>query len=80
MANELAMCMRYYSVTFRGQPLSRVIVGGGEASAELTKWLSARLDIDCELADPSRPFNGSALPGRAGHWDMAIGLALREMH
>ncbi len=80
MANDLAMCMRYYSVTFRGQPLSRVVVGGGEASSELTEWLSTRLDMECELADPSRPFTESKLPGRAGQWDMAIGLALRENH
>jgi type IV pilus assembly protein PilM len=76
-ANDLAMCSRYYSVTFRGQPLSRVVVGGGEASAELAQWLSTRFDVPCELADPARPFRQSALPGRAGQWDVAVGLALR---
>jgi type IV pilus assembly protein PilM len=78
MANDLAMCMRYYSVTFRGQPLSRVVVGGGEASSELVEWLSTRLDIGCSLADPARPFQQANLPGRATQWDVAIGLALRE--
>ncbi|MBN1591346.1 MAG: pilus assembly protein PilM [Pirellulales bacterium] len=78
MANELAMCMRYYSVTFRGQPLARVVIGGGEASPGLAEWLSARLDMTCELANPLRPFDQVPLPGRAAQWDVAIGLALRE--
>jgi len=80
LANDLAMCMRYYSVTFRGQPLSRVIVGGGEASAGLVESLATRLDLPCELADPSRPFKQAALPGRATQWDVAVGLALREVN
>ncbi|NLE38399.1 MAG: pilus assembly protein PilM [Pirellulaceae bacterium] len=79
MANDLAMCMRYYSVTFRGQPLSRVVIGGGEASPNMADWLSTRLDIPCELAEPSRPFPQSTLPGRSTQWDVAIGLALREV-
>ncbi|HLA84916.1 MAG TPA: pilus assembly protein PilM [Thermoguttaceae bacterium] len=80
LANDLAMCMRYYSVTFRGQPLSRTIVGGGEASAELVEWLSGRLDMKCDLADPLRPFHDSTLPGRTVQWDIAVGLALREIN
>lgn len=78
MANDLAMCMRYYSVTFRGQPLSRVVIGGGEASSNLADWLTTRLDIPCELAEPLRLFTGASLPGRSTQWDVAIGLALRE--
>jgi len=79
LTNDLAMCTRYYSVTFRGQPLSRVIVGGGEACTGLVEWLSTHLDLACELADPSRPFRQAKLPGRAAQWDIAVGLALRDM-
>ena len=43
MANDLAMCMRYYSVTFRGQPLTRMVLGGGEATAALLKVLEQRV-------------------------------------
>ena len=78
MANDLSMCIRYYSVTFRGQPLSRLVIGGGEACSGLVEWLSTRLDMTCELADPSRPFAQSTLPGRPAQWDIAVGLALRE--
>ncbi|MBN2217965.1 MAG: pilus assembly protein PilM [Pirellulales bacterium] len=79
LANDLAMCMRYYSVTFRGQTLARAVLGGGEASAGLAEWLSTRLDLSCELADPTRPFRQSSLSGRAAQWDVAVGLALREV-
>src|SRR6185369_10852590 len=35
LATELSLCNRYHSVTFRGQPLSCVVLGGGEASSQL---------------------------------------------
>ncbi|MBN2023931.1 MAG: pilus assembly protein PilM [Pirellulales bacterium] len=78
LAGELAMCIRYHSVTFRGQPLARVVLSGGEASASLAEWLQKRLDTTCEVGNPLRTFEKSALPGRVGQWDVAAGLALRE--
>lgn len=78
LANELSMCIRYHSVTFRGQPLERVVLGGGEATEALVDWLAARLDVPCELGDPLRSYQKSNHSGRAGQWDVAAGLALRE--
>lgn len=80
LANELSMCVRYYSVTFRGQPLSRVVVGGGEANESLVENLFARLGIPCELGDPLRSYERSGSWGRVGQWDVAAGLALREIN
>jgi len=80
LANELAMCVRYYSVTFRGQPLERVVLGGGEASETLVEWLSARLDVSCELGDPLRSYDKPPQAHRTGQWDVAAGLALREVN
>lgn len=80
LTNELAMCVRYYSVTFRGQPLSRVILGGGEAVETLAEWLTARLDVPCELGNPLRSYEKTELAGRVGQWDVAAGLALREVN
>ena len=77
LGGELSMCIRYYSVTFRGQPLSQLIIGGGESSQALSQWLSARLDMKCEVGDPLRSFNAGPMPGRLGQWDIATGLALR---
>jgi len=79
IAQELALCQRYHSVTFRGQPLSRLVLGGGEATASLADFLATRLDVKCELGDPLRLVE-SALPNqRRGQWDVVTGLALREL-
>jgi type IV pilus assembly protein PilM len=78
LAGELAMCVRYHSVTFRGQPLARIVIGGGEASSTLAEELSARLDMACELGDPLRSFELAIQTGRRGQWDLAVGVALRE--
>ena len=80
LANELSMCARYYSVTFRGQPLERVVVGGGEANETLVDWLAGRLDVSCELGDPLRSYQKPPHTRRTGQWDVAAGLALREVN
>lgn len=81
LGNELAMCLRYFSVTFRGQPVEQIIFGGGEASEQLTDWLQPRLDIPCQLSQPLRAFDRCPAHGpRAGQWDVAVGLALRDVN
>ncbi len=77
LASELSLCIRYHSVTFRGGPLARVVLGGGEASQSLVDVLSSRLDLRCELGDPLRSFEPLGKPGRIGQWDLVTGLALR---
>jgi type IV pilus assembly protein PilM len=78
LAGELSMCVRYHSVTFRGQPLVRLLLGGGEATAPLLDALGQRLNLKCELSDPLRNYQAALPPGRKGQWDVATGLALRE--
>jgi type IV pilus assembly protein PilM len=75
---ELSLCIRYHSVTFRGQPLARLVLGGGEASEPLRETLAKRLDIKCELCDPLRPFASQARSLRQSQWDVAAGLAWTE--
>jgi type IV pilus assembly protein PilM len=77
MINELGMCIRYHSVTFRGQPLVRMVLGGWEATPSLAETLSTRLNLKCELSQPFRRFANAPSPGRQGQWDVALGLALR---
>lgn len=79
LARELSMCLRYYSVTFRGQPLERLVLGGGEANPSLVDWLAARLEVSCELGDPLRSYEKPAPLRRTGQWDVAAGLALRAV-
>ncbi len=80
LANELSLCLRYYSVTFRGQPLARIVLGGGESSQSLVDWISPKLDVPCELGNPLRSYETPALSGRQAQWGVAAGLALREVN
>jgi type IV pilus assembly protein PilM len=79
LTHELSLCLRYYSVTFRGQPLSQIILSGGEATDSLAKWVGARLDLFCEVGNPLRPFEEGPTAGRLAQWDVAAGLALRDV-
>lgn len=80
LAGELAMCVRYHSVTFRGQPLARMVLGGGEATQQLLEGVSKQLDLKCELSDPFRTLSVAPSMGRKGQWDVAAGLALRNLN
>ncbi len=77
LIGELSMCVRYHSVTFRGQPLTRMVLGGGEATPALAETLHAALDLECVLGDPFRWLTQANPAGRRGQWDVAMGLALR---
>lgn len=78
LANELAMCVRYHSVTFRGKPLVRMVLGGGEAVPQFIEPLTRNFDLKCELSDPFRGFQSAPNIARRTQWDVAVGLALRE--
>ncbi len=78
LASEISLCVRYHSVTFRGRPLERFVLGGGEASDTLLESLTKRVGLDGELSDPFRMYPRSGQLGRTSYWDIAAGLALRE--
>lgn len=80
LVGELSMCVRYHSVTFRGKPLQRLVLGGGEASATLLETLNKRVGLEGELSDPFRMYARAGKTGRTGQWDVAAGLALRELN
>lgn len=77
---EIGMCLRYHSVTFRGQPIDRLLLGGGEATAALTELFQQRLELRCELGEPLRSYEQNQVSGRKAQWDVAAGLALRDMN
>ena len=80
LAAELGMCVRYHSVTFRGQPITRMVLGGGEATQRLLDALGKQMEVKCELSDPFRGFSTVPNSVRKGQWDVAAGLALRDMN
>jgi len=79
LATELSLCTRYHSVTFRGSPITRIVIGGGEASLGLQEAINRQLELKCELSDPFRALPTSPNSSRRGQWDIATGLALREL-
>lgn len=79
LCQEVSMCIRYHSVTFRGQPLARLVLGGGEANEWLCSQLQERLDLPIHLGEPLRTFQGQLPANRHSMWDVAAGLALREV-
>jgi type IV pilus assembly protein PilM len=79
LLGELAMCVRYHSVTFRGHPLERLVLGGGESTPQLLDAFQKRLGLKCELSDPLRNYQSTNNRGRMGQWDVAAGLALRKV-
>jgi type IV pilus assembly protein PilM len=80
LVGELAMCVRYHSVTFRGQPIVRMVISGGEATQPLVESLAKHLDMKAELSDPFRSMPALPNLGRKGQWDVAAGLAMRELN
>lgn len=85
LARELSMCLRYYSVTFRGQRPSKVRVGGGEAADPiLLSMLSQQLNLPTEVY---RPLAGIDLTrmgeqdrfGPMSEWAVALGAAVRRL-
>ena len=77
LIGELALCMRYHSVAFRGQSIHCLILGGADATQSMVDVLGPRLDLKCELGDPLRIFE-APLPPQRPQWDVVAGLALRD--
>ena len=58
LAREISLCFRYYTVTFRGRHVDRVIFAGGEAYENiLLNVLRRQLAVDVEVAQPLRGFD-----------------------
>lgn len=85
LAHEIALCLRYYSVTFRGQRPARLRLLGGEANdAALRQALGSAMTVPVEVF---RPFQGVDLRGALledeehslSEWGVAFGAALRRV-
>ncbi len=89
LAKDVALCLRYYGVTFRGKPAYQIVLTGGEA---LEPHLAAMLRTACKLPvvfddEPETlasllPGIGTILhrtPGTASQWAVAAGLSIRNL-
>jgi len=57
LAGEISLCLRYYTVTFRGKRVERAIVAGGGAYEQVLRDVLRRhLSVEVEVAEPLRGF------------------------
>lgn len=84
LSREIALCLRYYSVTFRGQRPGKVRVVGGEAGdPQLLSILSASLPIPVETGRPLLSVDTSKMKpadrrGSMSEWAVAMGAGLKR--
>ena len=88
LAREISLCLRYYTVTFRGSRVERAIVAGGGAYEDiLIDVFRRQLVVEIEVAEPLRGFDLSSRRGslhfrndKRGvlcEWAVAVGLSLK---
>jgi type IV pilus assembly protein PilM len=83
LGREIALCLRYYSVTFRGSRPSRMRLVGGEAcDPVVVALLNAAVPMSVEAGRPLHSVNISRMKptdrrGNLSEWAVALGLALR---
>jgi type IV pilus assembly protein PilM len=91
LAREISLCLRYYTVTFRGSRVERAIFAGGGAYEDaLIDVLRRQLVVEIEVAEPLRGFDLSSRRGsmnfrsdRRGvlcEWAVAVGLSLKGLN
>ena len=87
LANEITLCLRYYSVSFRGPRPESVTFTGGEAhNTDIPTSLGRRLGVEVRHGDLFRSVKTDHLgpePERRGdlvEWTTAFGLSLKGFH
>lgn len=86
LAQEAALCLRYYSVTFRGaRPDSVSLIGGEAREPKLASILTEHLKIDAAVASPLDGIDVAAAEMRLDRrhaslteWGAAAGLSMRQ--
>ncbi len=88
LAREVALCLRYHTVTFRGKKVERAVFAGGGAYEDiLLNVLRRQLAVEIEIAEPLRGFDLSSGRGKVSfygdrrgllcEWAVAVGLSLK---
>ncbi len=85
LAGEVGLCLRYYSVTFRGSRPNRIEIVGGEHQPHLAQSIAEHLQLEVVGA---QPLDGIDVSGEQVTierretqvlWATAVGLGLRPM-
>jgi len=85
LCSEIALCLRYCSVTFRGLRPDNIVLTGGEACDPLTvEMISDQLNMECTANQPLRSIDtspadfGDDRRGLMTDWALVSGLAFRR--
>lgn len=83
LGREIGLCLRYYSVTFRGRwPESAALIGGEAGQDWLESQLTEQAGVTVAIANPLADIDLSGVnveigPDTAGAWATAAGLSMR---
>lgn len=86
LTREISLCLRYYTVTFRGKRVRRAFfTGGGAYEYILLDVLKRQLAVEVEVAQPLKGFDMSSenlnfdsdRRGLLCEWAVAVGLSLK---
>ncbi len=83
LAREVSLCLRYYTVTFRGKLVERAIFSGGEAYEKvLLNVLRRHLSVKIEVAQPLKGLDITNMKFDNNRrflceWAVAVGLSLK---
>jgi type IV pilus assembly protein PilM len=84
LAKEISLCLRYYTVTFRGKRVERAIFSGGEAYERiLLNVLRRHLTVEIEVAQPLKGLDITNVNFDNNkrdllcEWAVAVGLSLK---
>jgi type IV pilus assembly protein PilM len=86
LAGEISLCLRYYTVTFRGKRVERAFLAGGGAYEQVLRdALRRHLSVEVDVAEPLRGFEyvsnqtagADANPG--ADLALAVGLSLKGL-
>jgi type IV pilus assembly protein PilM len=84
LAREIALCFRYYTVSFRGEHPTEAVFAGGEAyESALLDALKRHLGIEVKMARPFRGFDlndttfASDEHSPFSEWTVAVGLGMK---
>jgi type IV pilus assembly protein PilM len=88
LTKEISLCLRYYTVTFRGKRVEQaVFTGGGTYEYILLDVLKRQLSVEIEVAQPLKGFDLSSerknlnfdsdRRGLLCEWAVAVGLGLK---
>ncbi len=84
LVREVSLCLKYYTVTFRGNRIERVVAtGGGAYEGIMLDTLRRQLGVEVEAGQPLRGFDTASvqLDDCGGdllcEWAVAVGLSLK---